>query len=149
MVDFIESIGDFTILKQSEIIVYNDSEINIELRENDKPLVLKIYFVNKGGRKSSVLEEVNDNTLSLKFVNFEKENSLGGIFEPLRVGILDNGEILYFNCVIYTLNASEGNRLLKYSFLKNRHKAQRKAKFYINKCRSASCMQGGLKQASA
>ena len=35
MVDFIESIGDFTILKQSEIIVYNDSEINIELREND------------------------------------------------------------------------------------------------------------------
>lgn len=34
-------------------------------------------------------------------------------------------------------------------FLKNRHKAQRKAKFYINKCRSASCMQGGLKQASA
>ena len=24
--------------------------------------------------------------------------------------------------------------------LKNRHKAQRKAKFYINKCRSASCM---------
>ena len=37
-----------------------------------------------------------------------------------------------------------------YSFLyKNRHKAQRNAKFYINKCRSASCMQGGLKQASA
>lgn len=34
-------------------------------------------------------------------------------------------------------------------FMKNRHKAQRKAKFYINKCRSASCMQGGLKQASA
>lgn len=36
------------------------------------------------------------------------------------------------------------------SFLyKNRHKAQRKAKFYINKCRSASCMQSGWKQASA
>ena len=40
---------------------------------------------------------------------------------------------------------------VKYDILltKNRHKAQRKAKFYINKCRSASCMQGGLKQASA
>jgi hypothetical protein len=34
-------------------------------------------------------------------------------------------------------------------FIKNRHKAQRKAKFYINKCRSASCMQSGWKQASA
>ena len=33
--------------------------------------------------------------------------------------------------------------------VKNRHKAQRKAKFYINKCRSASCMQSGWKQASA
>jgi FtsZ-binding cell division protein ZapB len=46
----------------------------------------------------------------------------------------------------------EENRLLKEklsSWRKNRHKAQRKAKFYINKCRSASCMQGGLKQASA
>ena len=40
-----------------------------------------------------------------------------------------------------------GNIALFYQ--KNRHKAQRKAKFYINKCRSASCMQGGLKQASA
>ena len=36
-----------------------------------------------------------------------------------------------------------------YFYLKNWYKAQRKAKFYINKCRSASCMQGGLKQASA
>lgn len=32
---------------------------------------------------------------------------------------------------------------------KNRHKAQRKAKFYINKCRSASCMQSGWKRTSA
>ena len=34
-------------------------------------------------------------------------------------------------------------------WLKNRHKAQRKAKFYINKCRSASCMQSGWKRTSA
>ena len=38
---------------------------------------------------------------------------------------------------------------LELFFSKNRHKAQRKAKFYINKCRSASCMQGEVKQASA
>ena len=47
-------------------------------------------------------------------------------------------------------NKMEVVALNKADFLKkNRHKAQRKAKFYINKCRSASCMQGGLKQASA
>jgi hypothetical protein len=34
-------------------------------------------------------------------------------------------------------------------YTKNRHKAQRKAKFYINKCRSASCMQSGWKRTSA
>lgn len=34
-------------------------------------------------------------------------------------------------------------------FLKNRHKAQRKAKFYINKCRSASCMQSRWKRTPA
>lgn len=34
-------------------------------------------------------------------------------------------------------------------YYKNRHKAQRKAKFYINKCRSASCMQSGWKRTPA
>lgn len=37
----------------------------------------------------------------------------------------------------------------EFFYLKNRHKAQRKAKFYINKCRSASCMQSGWKRTSA
>lgn len=36
----------------------------------------------------------------------------------------------------------------RFSF-KNRHKAQRKAKFYINKCRSASCMQSRWKRTPA
>ena len=43
----------------------------------------------------------------------------------------------------------EKNHIFVCFLEKNRHKAQRKAKLYINKCRSASCMQGGLKQASA
>ena len=34
-------------------------------------------------------------------------------------------------------------------YQKNRHKAQRKAKFYINKCRSASCMQSRWKRTPA
>ena len=40
-------------------------------------------------------------------------------------------------------------QLSVFFLLKNRHKAQRKAKFYINKCRSASCMQSGWKRTSA
>lgn len=47
-------------------------------------------------------------------------------------------------------NADQLKQIYEETFsAKNRHKAQRKAKFYINKCRSASCMQSGLKQASA
>ena len=37
----------------------------------------------------------------------------------------------------------------EYLFLKNRHKTQRKAKFYLNNWRSVFYMQGGLKQALA
>ena len=55
-----------------------------------------------------------------------------------------------FACSSKTNRVEEGDIcIIDYFSLKNRHKAQRKAKFYINKCRSASCMQGGLKQASA
>ena len=34
-------------------------------------------------------------------------------------------------------------------FMKNRHKTQRKAKFYLNNWRSVFYMQGGLKQTLA
>ena len=57
------------------------------------------------------------------------------IKKVLYMLLLNEGIFYGINCLIF--------------LRKNRHKAQRKAKFYINKCRSASCMQGGLKQASA
>lgn len=79
----------------------------------------------------------------------------------LHVIINDKGKILNFMFTLWSMDDCEPLKLLilyrthvKLSSdlnfsLKNRHKAQRKAKFYINKCRSASCMQSGLKQASA
>ena len=77
-----------------------------------------------------------------------------------RYGSIDKFREIYLNDVRDNLSlmGDEYNGIALYpndkrgmqSFLeKNRHKAQRNAKFYINKCRSASCMQGGLKQASA
>ena len=50
-----------------------------------------------------------------------------------------------FDTKVYIKSDSKVGTLL----LKNRHKAQRKAKFYINKCRSASCMQSGWKRTPA
>ena len=49
----------------------------------------------------------------------------------------------------YTLYYQNIQKFLGDFSKKNRHKAQRKAKFYINKCRSASCMQSGWKRTSA
>lgn len=46
-------------------------------------------------------------------------------------------------------NNADGLEGLIPFYEKNRHKAQRKAKFYINKCRSASCMQSGWKRTPA
>lgn len=57
-------------------------------------------------------------------------------------------EFIYLPVINYSM---QQNRIpvVRLLSIKNRHKAQRKAKFYINKCRSASCMQSGWKQASA
>ena len=59
-------------------------------------------------------------------------------------GVFDAVKDLFTNKTFHKHNL----KIISFYF-KNRHKAQRKAKFYINKCRSASCMQSGLKQASA
>lgn len=118
--DFTEYIGDFEIIKHSEIIIYNDKEVSIELIEDNAPLVLKIRFQNKGGRTSSITEELKDNVLTFNFINFERENSLGGLFEPIEVGRFGNDDVLFFNCVVYTLNSKEGSRVLRYSFLKKK-----------------------------
>ena len=62
----------------------------------------------------------------------------------------DAGSNFYCDYTDGTKGVAFGRKTTNGSFfIKNRHKAQRNAKFYINKCRSASCMQGGLKQASA
>lgn len=62
--------------------------------------------------------------------------------------------VIYEGCkYLKTLQPNTYNFLDNNSFdsflIKNRHKAQRKAKFYINKCRSASCMQSGWKRTPA
>lgn len=78
--------------------------------------------------------------------------------KSLKVKVLEEAfnsflDIINEYASLHDLSDADKEELVKLArdaFLnKNRHKAQRKAKFYINKCRSASCMQSGWKQASA
>lgn len=117
---FKEKIGDYTIIKQGEFIVNKDNCISIEISDEGEPVTLKIEFSNQGGRTSSISQEVNGNLQTLKIINFEQNNSISGLFEPIEIGSIDdNGttHILYFNCVVHTINIKDGNRLFKYSFL--------------------------------
>lgn len=116
--EFVEYIEGYKIIRHGEIIVYNDNEVRIELIDGDEPIILKIQFRNQGGRVSSISQEVEGDTLVMKFINFERDNSIGGVFEPIQIGKISETEYLYFSCVIHTLNSNDGNRLLKYSFLK-------------------------------
>lgn len=81
-------------------------------------------------------------------INWGGFNILKAELLLLQEIVRDNsiGYIHFMSGQDYPIKKLDG---IKSFFLKNWYKAQRKAKFYINKCRSASCMQGGLKQASA
>ena len=80
--------------------------------------------------KNRLQDPVADSLLPLSFLVYLKlKQKVTGVTEELQL-------ITFLFFYLYFL-------------IKNWYKAQRKAKFYINKCRSASCMQGGLKQASA
>ena len=114
--DFNEKIGNYKIIKHGEVIVYKNETIDIEIVE-EEVMTFRAMFVQENDSKSYIKYEVYQNVLTMKFVNFNKNYSASGVFEPMEVGELDNGDTLYFCCVIFTINANDGNRVFKYSFL--------------------------------
>lgn len=119
--DFNEKIGDYRVVRHGEIIVYTNESINIEIQE-DTTMILRVLFITEmeNNRKSHILiqGDPNDNNLLVvKFVNIHKDYSVSGIFEPIEIGIFDNGDKIYFTCAVFTVNAKDGNRIFKYSFL--------------------------------
>lgn len=118
--NFKEKIGDYSIIKQGDIIVSKDNRISFEISDEGDPLILRIEFVNQGGRTSSVSQEIDGNIQTLKIINFKEDNSINGLFEPAEIGTMyNNGNkcTLYFNFTVHTINSKEGNRIFKYSFL--------------------------------
>lgn len=74
--------------------------------------------------------------------------SIEHVFNTVESG-LRKENVLVKNIFLPYARVCVSNLLRNILYVKNRHKAQRKAKFYINKCRSASCMQSGWKRTSA
>lgn len=117
----------------------------------------EIILVNDGSTDGSleILQTYASKYSCIKVIN--QENS--GVSSARNVGMdAAIGEYIFFNDCDDIQEIGTLTRAVDYFDIgvdavifsyKNRHKAQRKAKFYINKCRSASCMQSGLKQASA
>ena len=86
----------------------------------------------------------------IKFANATIDNPSVPIDEKLDVHLRGNSVHIYYKGGrILEIKRNALNLDYNYFYSKNRHKAQRKAKFYINKCRSASCMQSGWKRTSA
>lgn len=118
-IKFSEKISDYKIIKQSEIIVFNNSEITIEIAIQDEdPLILRINFNdNKDIKHFNVVRNIEGKTMILTFENLKEPTSTLGFFEPMELAKSDCGDVLYFNCTITTFSNDEGNRLVKYSFL--------------------------------
>lgn len=111
-----EKIGDYTIIKYGEILVYNNEIVQFELIEENS-IFLKIRFDKIDGEKKTINQDLKDNTLTFQFINLNNDDSYYGIYEPIRIGSLGNGNPLYFNILVHTLNTKYGNRILKYTFL--------------------------------
>lgn len=115
---FKEKIGDYTIIKNGEILVYNDETVDIELIRKKSCITLRAMFVQEDNSRPYITEELNKNTLIMKFVNSNRDYSVSGITTPIEIGYLEGGETLYFYCSVFTVNAKIGYRFFKYAFLK-------------------------------
>lgn len=118
-IKFTEQISDYKIIRQSEIIVFNNSEITIEIAiKDEEPLMLKINFKNnKDIKHFNIDRKIDGKTMIITFENLKEPNSTFGFFEPMELAKSDTGDVLYFNCTITTFSNEEGNRIIKYSFL--------------------------------
>lgn len=96
--------------------------------------------------------------VSLNFNNEKVEKILSSIKAQTGMGLVFSDQLIDVNrkISIQVKDASLDEALSKLLagtkvtfFRKNRHKTQRKAKFYLNNWRSVFYMQGGLKQTLA
>lgn len=114
---FQERIGDYTVIKSGNIIVFDNKEIYIDIFDKDDLLKIKIEFSNRGGRIASITKYNTDDCICIRFVNFEKDNSVEGAYNPIEIAEFDDGNVLYFSCVLNTIDSKSGIRTFSYSFL--------------------------------
>lgn len=64
---------------------------------------------------------MEESILNIDFVNQDVNGNAMGLPEPIVIAKSEDGEAVYFNCVLHTYNAKDGYRLLYYSLytLKN------------------------------
>ncbi|OUP31671.1 hypothetical protein B5F24_16450 [Bacteroides clarus] len=115
---FKEKIGDYTIIKNGEILVYNDEAVDIELIGKKSCITLRAMFVQENNSNPRIEMKSDKNILTIKFVDINKDCDVAGITTPTEIGHLEGGEALYFYCSVFTVNAKIGYRFFKYAFLK-------------------------------
>lgn len=114
---FEEKIGGYTIIKNGEILVYNDEAVEIELIDKKSRITLRAMFVQENNSNPRIEIKSDEDILTIKFVDIDKDCDASGT-TPTEVGYLEGGEALYFYCSVFTVNAKIGYRFFKYAFLK-------------------------------
>lgn len=116
--NFIEKVGDYTILRTSEIIVYNNSTIRLELIEGGVASPILFRFIGEEETKPVIRQNVMDGALVFDFVNTDKAPGIFGIFEPTEIAVSDYEKTtIYLSCVLVSLKMDKGCKLFKYSIL--------------------------------
>ncbi len=115
-IDIKEEIGSYTIIRNGSFIIYNNETVKFNFEEDGSdPMYLEIRFLSDDSGKSDISQEIVDNTMVIKMVNFTR--GITGMFEPVEVAKSDDGSIIYLSLILRTFDAKDGNRLLHYSFL--------------------------------
>lgn len=109
-------VGKFEVVDSGDIEVFEKNDVVLNISD-DNSLKMKFVFVdNNDVEKTYFDRKVEDNLLTWKIINMNRNFSILGMEIPECIGEYDGGREMYFSFSVRAVHVEKGIYNLKYAF---------------------------------
>ena len=110
------NVGNYLVVSSGLIDVFEKQDVILTINDSNS-LKMKFCFIdNKENPKTYFENEIENDTLTWKIVNMNRNFSVLGISSPENIGEYENGKKMFFSFSVNAVNVDNGIFTSKYTF---------------------------------